>query len=117
VKALYPSLLRISAKIRLYHHLCLSKESGTLGTFFCSRLLVLVVERSLSPLRASLLIAYFAKAKLRYPSNSPDFQSESPLSGTLSIRNVGGQYVLSAYTECRTILSFLYKTLGALACY
>ena len=117
MKALYPSLLCISAKVRLYHHLHLSEESGARGIFICSRLLILVVERSFSPENASLLIAYFAKAKLRCPSNSPDFQSELPLNGTLSIRNVGGQYVLSAYTECRTILSFLYKTLGALACY
>jgi len=89
----YHSLLTVSYKFRLYHHLYRSKESGALGTFFCSRLLVLVVERSLNPLRASLLIALCSRKvdseTVRYPSNSPDFQSELPLKGTLSIRNVG----------------------------
>jgi len=71
VKVIYPSLLHVSMQFRLYHHLCLRKESGARGDFIWSRLLSLVVERSVNPLTASLLISL--DFTLGGPSNSPDF--------------------------------------------
>jgi hypothetical protein len=70
VKALYPLLLNISVKFRLFLILQFlysleTKYSGARGTFTCSRLLVLVVEPSFSPEKAWLQIACFRKAKTK----------------------------------------------------